>query len=194
VRHGQSQWQIQATNDYDSPLTMVGHRQARGLAKWFTRPRLFDGEIANIDTLCVSPAIRAQETAKYLSKVLDVSVYTYPVLREANFNVADYLPEFQSPLERQESCIVSEPYLGFKSQARSTLETLLAHAEKSRGSVLAITHRALLNTMFRLIVGNDGISFQIYNTGLNVIEWKRGRWHFICLNRCDHLHYGLRTA
>ena len=36
-----------------------------------------------------------------------------------------------------------------------------------------------------LTTGSDAVSFWLYNTSLNVLEWKRGRWHLIHLNLWD---------
>ncbi len=84
-------------------------------------------------------------------------------------------------------------YARFKQQATAALHALVADAEASGHSVLGIAHGGLISTLLRTAVGSDAISFWIYNTSLNLIEWKRGRWHLVYLNLWDHLPPHLRT-
>jgi probable phosphoglycerate mutase len=87
----------------------------------------------------------------------------------------------------------SARYAAFKTQVRTGFEQLMTQVEAAGGPVLAVTHGGFIKTLFRLMMGTDTICFQLHNAGLNAIEWRRGRWHLICLSICDFLPAELRT-
>lgn len=84
-------------------------------------------------------------------------------------------------------------YAAFKSQVHTAFQELVERAEVSSGPVLAVTHGGFIKTMLRIVVNSDIVCFRLYNTGLNLIEWERGRWHIGHLNLWDHLPLELRT-
>lgn len=193
VRHGQSQWQMGASDSLDTPLTTLGHLQSRQLAIWLaTSPRLAGGAPAMIAALYASPLRRAQQTAAYIADALDLVVATDPCLSEADFHVADHLPQREGPLCQHPPFTPSENYAAFRGQADQALRLLVRQAEAS-GSVLAVTHGGLIKTLLRLIADTDTVCFRLCNACLNVIEWRRGRWHLVHLNLWDHLLTELRT-
>jgi broad specificity phosphatase PhoE len=195
ARHGQSRWQIKPDQDWDAALTPLGHEQARRMAHWLAGHHKVDNEArVEIASLCASPHRRAQETVAYAADALQLLVCTQPNLREADFHVADHLPEGEGPLSVPGNHTPSIQYAAFKAQAQAGLEGLVRAAECADGPVLAVTHSALIKTLLRLVVGNDAVCFQLYNTSLNLIEWKRGRWHLIHLNLWDHLPPELRSV
>lgn len=194
ARHGQSEWQIQASRERDTNLTSIGHEQSRLLARWLADHKQLDGAVRlEVAALCASPYRRAQDTAAYASEALRLTVCTYPSLREADFHVADDLPATARPLEAHGAYIASSRYAGFKVQVRAGLEQLVARAEAAHGPVLAVTHGGFMKTLLRLVAGTDTVCFQLYNTALSAIEWRRGRWHLTHLNLWDHLPAELRT-
>jgi len=85
-------------------------------------------------------------------------------------------------------------YAEFKGQVTEALRELVQVAEANRGSVLAITHGAVIETMLRVLVCNDAVRFRPYNATLTLIEWKVGRWHLVYLNFWDYLPVELRTV
>ena len=114
-------------------------------------------------------------------------------LREADFHVADHLPIADGPLQSPQANVLSRTYVDFREQAELALRELVERAETHYGPVLAITHGGLLKTLLRRVVGSDTVCFRLFNTGLNMIEWRRGRWHLVHLNLWDHLPMELRT-
>jgi broad specificity phosphatase PhoE len=193
VRHGQSQWQTGLSDNPDTPLTTLGHLQSRQLATWLaTSPRLAGGAPVTIAALYASPLRRAQETAAHLANALGLAVATDACLSEADFHVADHLPQRGGPLCLHRPFTPSESYADFRRQADRALRLLVRQAEAS-GSVLAVTHGGLIKTLLRLVVGTDDVCFRLCNACPNVIEWRRGRWHLIHLNLWDHLLTDHRT-
>lgn len=194
VRHGQSRWQVERDdNNWNSPLTALGQQQAQHLAHWLADGPFIDlSTRVDLQSIHASPLLRAQQTADPLSQTLHLPLTTDDYLSEADFLVSAHLASAETPAHYPPVYTPSETYTTFKSQAHCALGNLVAAAESS-GSVLAITHGGLISTVLRLAAGSDTVSFWIYNTSLNLIEWKRGRWHLVHLNLWDHLPPHLRT-
>jgi broad specificity phosphatase PhoE len=193
TRHAQSAWQIER-DDLDASLTQTGHEQAARLARWLaSEQRLECTGRARIAMLRVSPLRRAQETATYISAAIGLEPQTQDSLAEAPFHVAQHLPVVSSPFESYRQYEPSREYARFKAQARSALEELLRHADAAGGPVLAVTHGGLIKTLLRFVAGSDAMSFDVYNTGITGLDWKRGRWYLTHLNVCDHLPPEFRT-
>ena len=195
VRHGQSRWQInQDESDWNSPLSPLGHTQAQHLADWLVAHAALDnGSRLEIGSMRVSPLTRAQQTAVPISQSLNLTPITDEYLRETDFWVAEHLPSADSPYQPVPAFTATGKYADFKQQAQQALHNLVETAETSGKPVLAIAHGGLISTVLRLATGSDNVSFWIYNTAVNLIEWKRGRWHFIYLNLWDHLPPTMRT-
>jgi probable phosphoglycerate mutase len=195
ARHGQSRWQVERDDgDWNSPLTDLGQRQSQLLGTWLATHAKLDYE-SRIEVGCVrvSPLKRAQQTAVPIAKALNCTLQTDAYLREAEFYVSEHLPSAESPYQAMPIHKPSNTYTGFKQQAQAALYALVADAESSGQPVLGIAHGGLISTMLRLATGSDSVSFWLYNTSLNVLEWKRGRWHLIHLNLWDHLPPAWRT-
>lgn len=195
ARHGQSRWQIERTDgDWNSPLTPLGHEQAQQLAGWLANGHRVDPETrVEVGAVYSSPLQRAQETAVYTANALQLPIHTDENLAEATFLVSDHLPNQLSPFQPPAPFQPSADYAALKTQAQAGLAALIAGAETHGGAVMAFSHGGLISTMLRQVVGSDAVSFWIYNTGINLIEWKRGRWHLLHLNMWDHLRPELRT-
>ncbi len=195
ARHGQSQWQIDNENGgWDSPLTVLGQQQAKHLATWLSHhPKLDFKKHINIGALFASPLIRAQETANPIAHALKLPITTDDNLQEADFWVSEHLPNAAHPMAERPLHTPPPIYQTLKERSQQALSALVATAEESEGDVLAVTHGGLLSTMLRQVLDNDAISFWLYNTSLNLLEWKRGRWHLVHLNLWDHLPPELRT-
>jgi probable phosphoglycerate mutase len=195
VRHGQSRWQVRRDDgDWNSPLTELGRTQAERLGSWLANaPRLDNGSYLQVAALHASPYLRSQQTAQFLAQALGTRLQTDDNLREADFLVSDHLPCAEAPGRPFPLYTASAEYVRLKAQAAESLAELVASAESNRGPVLAVSHGGLISTLLRLATGSDAISFWIYNASLNLIEWKRGRWHLVHLNLWDHLPPPLRT-
>ena len=195
ARHGQSRWQVERDDgDWDSPLTDLGQRQATLLATWLaTHAKLDNGSRIELGCVRVSPLQRAQQTAVPISEALNCTLHTDAYLREADFYVSEHLPSAESPYQAMPAYKPSKTYNAFKQQALAALHALATDAEASGKPVLGVAHGGLISTVLRLATGSDAVSFWIYNTSLNLIEWKRGRWHLVYLNLWDHLPPAWRT-
>lgn len=195
VRHGQSQWQVDRDDDnWNSNLTGLGVQQADRLAAWMANgSRLDNGRQLNLAGLVASPLHRATQTARPIGEAIKVPVKTEERLREADFLVSDYLPSVDRPGQPYPPYQPAQPYADFRSQAMEALQHLVAYCEELGGPVMAVSHGGLISTLLRSVVGNDAVSFWIYNATIHLIEWRRGRWHMVFLNLWDHLTPDLRT-
>ena len=189
ARHGQSRWQVSRQDgDWDSPLTELGQEQAQQLGKWSG-----SAEGIAFNHIRVSTLLRAKQTAEPVGAALDRPVTPDPNLREADFLVSAHLPANESPLDYYSAFEFSPTYTAYKTQVEAGWAALVADAEGTNGPVLGVAHGGFISTLLRHIVGSDWISFWIYNATLHELEWKRGRWHLVNLNRWDHLSPQLRT-
>lgn len=189
TRHGQSRWQIEREReDWDSPLTPLGQDQVRHLAAW-----LADTREVELSSIRSSSLIRAQQTATPIAQLLQIPLVGDDNFQESDFLVSDALPSMSHPEITRPFFSPSQPYCELKARARRALQALIEDASQSGGAVLGVAHGGLISTMLRVIIDNDSISFWIYNATLHLLEWKRGRWHIVFLNRWDHLPASIRT-
>lgn len=81
VRHGQTVWNVEnkICGGTDSPLTELGHAQARALGEKIAAQQL------RIDEIRCSPLSRARDTAMEISTVIGIPVTQDPRLKEQNF-------------------------------------------------------------------------------------------------------------
>jgi probable phosphoglycerate mutase len=194
VRHGQSRWQVAREDEgWNSELSDLGQEQAQRLADWLADGPIIDQQCLAVGSIHVSPLLRAQQTAVPLAHALQLPLITDEYLSESDFLVSAHLASVNKPDQYPPTFTPSETYATFKTRASQALMNLVNTAENQSGAVLAVAHGGLLSTMLRLAVGSDTVSFWLYNATLNLIEWKRGRWHLVHLNLWDHLLPRLRT-
>jgi len=193
ARHAQSWWQVDPSHDWDTSLTELGHEQSRRMADWLAGHELVDrGSRVEIAALSSSPLERARETAQYTVDALHLPLRIDDRLREADFHVASQLPRALHPLDRS-FAEPTEQYRIYRSQVEAGWHELVAQADQVGGPVLAISHGGFIKTLFRVITGTDHTCLALYNSCLNLLEWRRGRWHVVYLNLWDHLPAELRT-
>lgn len=195
ARHGQSRWQLSKDDmDWNSPLSDLGHNQARLLADWLLNHEKLDNDSRlEIGTVRVSPLVRAQQTAVPIAEALGLPPVTDDYLKESDFYVSEHLPRRETPYQATPVFTLPSQYAQFKEQSTLALNALVADAEATQRPVLGVAHGGLISTLLRTAVGSDTVSFWIYNTSLSLIEWKRGRWHLVYLNLWDHLPPTMRT-
>jgi probable phosphoglycerate mutase len=194
ARHAQSQWQLSPSDDWDTSLSVLGRIQAQRLGNWLAQHELVDANTrVEVSSLVASPLKRAQETAECLAIALELRVETLEKLREATFHVAEHLPSYADPKVSARAAALSNIYTMFKREVQLAFHDLVDRAELAGGPVMAVTHGGVMKTMLRIIVSQDAFCCRIYNTGIATIEWRRGRWHLVHWNLCDHLPAHHRT-
>lgn len=188
IRHGQASWQLSRNGDFDSPLTELGHRQARSLADWAARTGALGVKPAA--KVVTSPLVRARQTASYLVKDLQITEELWPNLVEADFRVADHLPRRARPSGLPSEA--SDEYRSFKARA----EDALAQLEREIGeahNTFVVTHGGMIKTLLRVVARSDEICFDIYNGSVTRLDWREGRWHLAYLSLCEFIAEEERT-
>ena len=191
LRHAQSRWQVEPDDNLDSELTDLGHRQARATADWLAD--LGNFEISTFKSLHTSPLVRARQTAAHIAQPLGLPIHEIAGLREADFHIASHLPTSADPRKPPEGRPTSR-YRGYRKQVELTLSCLMDCAEEDGGQLLAVTHGGFIKTTLRIIAGSDAFCATLYNSCLNAVEWRRGRWHILHLNMWSHLGSDMRTT
>lgn len=194
VRHGQSLWQLNPSRDWDTRLSELGHQQSAALAAWCSEHQLLDATSRlDIGALLASPLKRAQETAAHVAERLALPVTTRPALTEATFHVAAELPQWPDPFTPRTTGDATERYLAFRKHVANALDELAHTAAEVKSPILAVTHGGFIKTVIRIVADSDSFTCSLYNCGINVIEWKDGRWRIVHINLWDHLALALRT-
>lgn len=93
ARHGQTVWNVadKICGATDIELTELGHQQAEELGKEILRQGI------HIDEILYSPLVRAAETARHVSEMIQVPMREEPRLKEQNFGIY----ESTSPRNRE---------------------------------------------------------------------------------------------
>lgn len=179
IRHGQAEWQLARGGDLDSPLTPLGHRQARALARWANAGL---GQPARLFT---SPLRRARQTSAYLARAANLGEEICDALAEAPFRVADHLvfraPGAPSP---------AGDYAAFRRQVERAFTALCAAAE-GKENVVAVTHGGVIRTMLDLTRG--AVTREIANASVTVIAPGHGGWAATSVSACDHVPLAQRS-
>ncbi len=186
VRHGESEANAGAPlfQAETSPLTAKGHEQAKFIAE---RARKLSFEL-----LIASPAVRAQQTAKYISDVTGKSIKSEELFLERR------LPEEIVGKPRNDSHMNSlyekweqgffkegirvgtgENFIDLKDRAGNALQYL---AERPESSILVVAHGFLLRMIVARIIFGEALtiaefgkilqSIRTANTGLTIAEYQ----------------------
>ncbi len=183
TRHGQSQWQVVGDEaGSDSPLTMLGRRQADNLGRWLASH-------ITVDYIYASPLQRAQQTARVVAAHLGLPVHLNQNLEEAWFFTAPELPAYSTSLDILDGKAVdhtaTEAYRAFRSQVAQALRDILA--QHCDGTILIVAHVGSIATAIRLLLGSDAFTVRIGNTTLHSLTWSGGQWNLEYIDRRDHL-------
>lgn len=194
VRHGQSEWQVGASRDLDSPLTRLGHIQSERLGDWLVaQGREWEDLEHGFTAMYTSPMKRAVETAAHVSSRTGKTFVELPELQEAGFSVTDNLCSASSPFTHWRKPVPRPEYLGFQATVRKVFAQLCENMS-DRGASLVVTHAGLIRTLLGLAFETDKMSVRLYNTGLCRLDWVGGRWQLTAVNVCEHLPNSLRTV
>ena len=186
VRHGESEANIGASvfQGEESPLTERGREQARFIAKRCTK--------LPIEVIIASPAVRARDTARYISEATGKPVetdatFTERILPPELIGVSRKDSKGEKVLKEWEhSFFEAGTRVGFgenfellKMRAQKGLETLAARPEKN---ILVVTHGFFLRMTISCIMFGETLSiaeferiiqtFRTSNTGLTLAEYR----------------------
>ncbi len=206
IRHGQSEHNATSVfQSPDSPLSMLGKKQAESIAKRIAKLRF--------DVLITSPLERAKETADFIAKATG-KTYEFSNLfvervKPTSINGKPHEDKVANDIwnEWEKSLYIS----GMRISDGENFDDILKRADKalkflqdkSEQSIVVITHGFFLRTLIARILVGDSLSEEIFfkfqksahteNTGITVIRYQSSfgqedSWRLWIYN--DHTHLG----
>lgn len=176
LRHGRSRADDEGVHEgrYDSPLTAVGHAQARALAAyWQAHP-------PGVDRAYCSTLVRARETAEIVTGPLALPLTPTPLLMEhgngplAGLSREEALERYPVPSFRHDLSPLTRD--GGESQAAIRARALLALERIWQGGgkhALVVSHGGFLNSLLRELTGADRAWFRFGDTAFATAELAR---------------------
>jgi len=162
IRHGETSGDVEKRlgGAYDDHLSLEGNEQARALAI-----KLAD---KGIELLYVSPFIRTQETAAYLTEKIGCPTITDPDLKErdqygfltglvksyAETRYSDIMFQLRNPLFNLEG---AETYEDFRARVTAAFERITA--DDKHKVVAVLWHGGPMRILFRHILGKGEIRY-----------------------------------
>lgn len=150
VRHGQSTNNAGQTLLDDPPLTPLGRRQMKRVAKWLAE------EPATIHWLLTSPFLRALQSASLLEQVLELESETWDDLRE-----------YDAEMETED-----EVWERAQRVAKLVVQRFGAREENN---VVLVTHGAFGSRLLSSLLGAPRHTrFSHFNGAISLLEWDEG--------------------
>ncbi len=212
VRHGESEANVGTPlfQGETSPLTERGHEQARFIAQRCKK--------LSFESLLASPAVRTQDTAKYISEMTGKKIITEPLLVERalpheligkpreDHDVNELYEKWERGFFEEGIRVgTGENFSDLKKRAGKVLEYL---AKRPESSLLVVSHGFLLRMIVARVIFGETLTvnefrlvlqaFRTANTGLSHLEYepKSGgtpglpppQWLIRAWN--DHAHLG----
>jgi len=194
IRHGQTEWNRDGRmqGHGDSPLTDLGHAQARAIAARLggLRP----------DALVCSDLGRARQTAAYTAQVTGLSPAIDPGLRERNLGIFEGLtpaevqarhPEAYQRWRSQDPAYAMPGGESLLQRTARVLAALGAHALAHPGARIAvITHGGCLDSMIRSVLHipfDARRGYQLPNAAFNHFQCHEGHWSLLAWGDRAHL-------
>ncbi len=184
VRHGRPERVENAEGPADPPLTEAGHRQAVAAAEWLKAER--------IDSIYVSPMVRARETSAPLEQLLGLDPIVVAGIREFDAEEAEYIPveELKADKERWKAFLADQmnsPRAEFEAEV---LEAMTKIAADNRGKRVAVVcHGGVINAWSADVLGiENSMFFNPHYTSINrSMVASSGERSIVSLNDIGHL-------
>ena len=184
IRHGQTNGnRDRVLQTPDTPLSDVGHQQAKQLAESF--------QSISIGNIICSDYIRTQQTVAPLRAIKQSAFTLEPLLRERSFGdlrgkaYDDIDADFFAPGYAPPN---GETHLQFVERVNLAWEAILASYEETQGSLIVMTHGLVLRELIiQHLIINDGISpmSEFQNTCITEVN---GTDKKTILRLCDAQH------
>jgi phosphohistidine phosphatase SixA len=147
VRHGQSTNNAGHTLLDDPPLTPLGRKQMRRVAKWLAE------EPGTMHWLFTSPLLRAQQSAAILAQVLELEPETWDDLRE-----------YEEELETREQM--------WERAQRVAQEVLRRFGVREENNIVIVTHGTFGSRLVCAFTGTTPHTrFSHFNGAITLLEW-----------------------
>lgn len=147
VRHGQSTNNAGHTLLDDPPLTPLGRRQMKRVAKWLAE------EPSTIHWLFASPLLRAAQSAALIGEVLGLEVETW-----------DHLQEYDSEMESPDEV--------WQRAERVANHLLQRFGAREENNIVLVTHGAFGSRLLTTLLGAPRHTrFSHFNGAISLLEW-----------------------
>jgi len=182
IRHAESYYNINESDDLDSDLTNRGIKQAEGVA-WYLK----DSQDADGFKGYVSPFRRTLETARAIRQATGINFKVFPLISEygATWSKVPYqvfvpnrsqeYPEYDWSLYEQGQLFTAETFHQFVDRMHKVLKSELS--EKT----LLVSHGAVVYTVVDLLVGGNVIEEgyqQVTNASVSKIVGNKALYTF----------------
>ena len=194
IRHGETEWNLQGRfqGQLDSPLTPLGHSQAKAVAQRIRR--------MPFDHLYSSDLGRTYQTAQAIADVTRHTIIKEPLLREKGGGILQGMtasevtvqyPELRAEISKGRPDYAVPEGESLNQVVERGVATLDYFRQDHRGqTVVAITHGGFLSALMRQILQialEAPRRFHIYNTSLNVLSYHDEVWEVESMGDVSHL-------
>ena len=196
VRHGVTTWIEEELlhGVTDVPLSEYGKNQAQLTAALF--------KDIKVDKIYSSPLSRTMQTAEPISAVTGVSIIEIPELMEMHFGFMEGKRDWWPAVRGKKLLVLiyqavrlfagyvsGDPFHVFLRRAGKTFDRIAE--ENPQGTVVIVTHSAVLRAIFTHIFGGNPIMNKQFGFATaSVSEMDRdaeGNYHLVAVNRNEHL-------
>lgn len=181
VRHGQTVWNVEnkICGATDSPLTALGHEQARKTGEKIKALGI------HADEILYSPLSRAADTAMEISRITGIPARMEPRLTEQNFGRFEGTARNGAEFKASKACFATD-YDGGESMLRlaQRIYNLLDElkAESERKTCILVAHNGIarmVNSYFNNMTNEQYAAFGIDNC--QVLEYSFSKSEEVCL-------------
>lgn len=201
VRHGETVGNVGKHFQFsDTPLSEVGHKGAQAVAERFRH--------IQVDDLIASPFIRAQQTAQYISEIIQKPVTTFEACHEClqalhirgkKFEspegqdyLQNYREKFSDPLWKPDG---AENFFDIIQRVTVTVQMLENHEKEN---IVIVSHGAFIKSIVAYLLldknhnvkSNVAVAFNLKtmsNVGITEFTFEEGKWRLFTWN--DHAHF-----
>jgi probable phosphoglycerate mutase len=193
VRHAESVANtkgIYQGQTYDTELSVVGKKQARALANYFTNIK--------VDKIFASPLLQTKETAHAVTRLKQTNIFETPELIETNHGqweglekkiISDRWPNlYQLWLTRPSEVKFPEGETFLETKKR-VINWWNKRVDKDE-NVLIVTHDNIIRIIIAEVLGLDLDNiwkFQLSPAAVTVIEVEKGNYKLLTLDEKHHL-------
>ncbi len=184
IRHGRPARVENASEAADPPLTEVGNRQAQAMADWLKAER--------VDSIYVSPMVRARETSAPLETALGMEAAVVPGVREFDADEPHYIPmeEMKADKEAWRAMLADMANADRSDFVAEVLDAMGGIVDENRGKRVAVVcHGGVINAYAADVLGID--NFMFFNPNYTSINRfmcaSSGERSIVSLNDIGHL-------
>jgi len=205
IRHGESEHNVnfeKGSSDLkvDSPLTCVGHEQAKAIARYLDRIGFLP------DNICISPMLRTRQTAEPTLQLFqkEISSGQMAMIVSPKYMEINAWKECKVGSDDAKFTSYKESFTEFVSRISSLFEHMRIWSKNLQKptQTLVFTHSMVISELLNHIVNRERVNvyddewsevyWQVANGSLTCVDYTendegREEWHIQTTNYCKHL-------